>query len=129
MALTEVGFRKFDAEPVALTSLEVGESVAGYCVGTIKSMHNNGADNLIFRDKETGETFVVYTAGNVRYQIQDGAIAMGIYTVITRLEDKMVKGKNSSQFQTQQDADEINPWGENPRKDFNATKTEDKRLS
>lgn len=110
MALKKVGFQKFDLDPVALTGLDEGESVTGYLTGTMKSAHVNGADNMIFRNKDTGESFAVYTAGNVRYLLSDGAIAVGAYTQITRIADKMVKGKNSSQYEVQQDTDDKNPW-------------------
>jgi len=110
MALKKIGFKKFDREPVKLTALAVGDKVTGYFVGTMKSAHEGGADNMIFRDKDTGEQFIVYTAGNVKYDLKDQKFTIGWYTEITRIEDKMVKGKKFSQFTSAQDDEDTNPW-------------------
>ncbi len=110
MALKEVKIREYDKEPVALTALEIGEAVDGYFVETAKSIHANGGDNLVFRDKETGETFPVYSAGNIRALLQGDDYKFGAYTVITRIDDKMVNGRKSTQYKMQQDADDMNPW-------------------
>jgi hypothetical protein len=114
MALKPIGVGSFDGEPVALTSLAIGEAVEGYCVGHMKSKHENGGDNLIFTDKVTGDKFAVYTAGNVKYQIRDNEIEYGYFTRITRLDDKMIKGKKSTQYRTEQDSDDKAPgWKPN----------------
>lgn len=129
MALKKVGYQKFDLDPVALTGLEIGETVSGYFTGTMKSVHANGADNMIFRDKDTGESFAVYTAGNVRYLLQDGAVELGFYTEITRIDDKMVKGKKSSQYDVQQDSEDKNPWEDGGAADISKSNGADKSAS
>lgn len=96
---------KSTAEPVKLTSLAVGESVTGFVLSFVPSKQNPDVSNIFMKSEDGADTFYVYTAGNVKYMIADGKIEKGILTKIVRLEDAMVKGKKSSQFDVLQDAD------------------------
>lgn len=85
------------------TKMEIGEEVFGYVVDFPSGQYGT---NLLMEDKE-GNTFVFGTSGNLRYLVQDGLIKAGLYTRITRLADKKVKGKVSSQFDVAQDSDDV----------------------
>lgn len=84
--------------------LEVGGEIIGYVTGFEPSLQNPEKMNLIMRGTD-GNTFRLYTAGNIKYMIKDGKIQTGLLTKIVRLEDKNVKGKLSSQFDVLQDPD------------------------
>jgi len=86
--------------------MQIGEELIGYVIGTEPSLQNADVKNLIMR-KLTGETVRVYTAGNLRYIVADGKVKEGMLTKITRIADKMVKGKNSSQFNVEQDDEQL----------------------
>lgn len=88
-----------------LTDLEVGESVTGYLIGIDESTKIEGALNI--RLRVNGKTVSYSVAGNVKYMIRDGELALGQNTRITRLEDTKVKGKKSSKFDVEQDASDV----------------------
>lgn len=92
-------------EAVALTKIKQGESVIGYVTGFAVSKHNVDAYNMIFTSEDKKDTFFVYSGGNIRFLINDGKIQPGLLTKVTRIADKMVQGKKSSQFTVEQDAD------------------------
>lgn len=85
--------------------LEVGGEIIGYVTGFEPSLQNPENMNLLMRGTD-GNTFRVYTAGNIKYMIKDGKIQTGILTKIVRLNDKNVKGKMSSQFDVLQDPEQ-----------------------
>lgn len=87
-----------------LTDLAVGESVTGYLLGIDTSTKIEGAQNL--RLKVDGATISYSVAGNIKYMIRDGELALGQNTRITRLEDHKVKGKKASKFSVEQDAED-----------------------
>jgi hypothetical protein len=88
-----------------LTELKVGESVTGYLLGIDTSTKIEGAQNL--RLRIDGTVFSYSAAGNVKYMIRDGELQFGQNTRITRLEDRKVKGKSSSNFKVEQDPDDV----------------------
>lgn len=87
-----------------LTDLEVGGSITGYFLGTRVSTQIEGAVSLLMLID--GERFAVSAAGNVKYMLQDGKLYPGQNTRITRVDDKKVKGKKSTQFTVEQDAED-----------------------
>ncbi len=99
------GGGKATSEAVKLTGLEVGGSVTGYVLSFVPSLQNPDNQNIFMRSEDGEHTFYVYTAGNMKYLINDGKIEKGLLTKIVRLEDKMVKGKKSSQFEVLQDSE------------------------
>ncbi len=100
MALVEVSkssFKKFNA-------LAVGESITGYFLETSPSSFENGV-NMVFQIN--GEKTTLPAVGNLKYVIKDRKMTPGLLTVVTREEDKKVKGgKTSTQFKVQQDPDD-----------------------
>lgn len=90
---------------ISATKMAIGSSVEGYVTGFEPSLQNPENMNLMLKVAD-GTTVRFYTAGNLKYMIKDGKIATDILTRITRTEDKNVKGKNSSQFTVEQDADQ-----------------------
>ena len=85
--------------------MEVGASVEGFVVGFEPSLQNPENMNMLLKVSD-GTTVRFYTAGNLKYMIKDNKIQQDILTRITRTEDKNVKGKNSSQFTVEQDAEQ-----------------------
>ena len=100
------GGGKATSEAVKLTSLDIGASVTGYVLSFVPSLQNPDNQNIFMRSEDGEHTFYVYTAGNMKYLINDGKIEKGLLTKITRLENKNVKGKTSSQFEVLQDPDQ-----------------------
>lgn len=93
-----------NGEARKLTALKSGEAVIGYVVGFRDQKENPDFKNLIMRSQDGKDTFMVYTAGNVKYKINDGAIVAGLLTRITRLDDrKMKNGKMTSHYEIEQD--------------------------
>lgn len=88
-----------------LTDLKEGESLIGYMLGVEKSTKIEGGVNL--RMRVDGKATVVNTAGNVKYMALDGKLALGQNTKITRVADRKVKGKKSSSYSVEQDADDV----------------------
>ncbi len=96
------------------TALEIGESLEGYLLRLNE-----------YTDKETGEVnrnFVlliddkrirIYPSGNIKYMLQDGKLDVGMNTRITRVEDKMVGGKDgkrkmkATDFLVEQDDEDV----------------------
>lgn len=90
---------------IAGTKMTIGSSVEGYVVGTEPSLQNPENSNLLLKVAD-GTTIRFYTAGNLKYLIRDGKVATGLLTRITRIDDKNVKGKMSSQFTVEQDPEQ-----------------------
>lgn len=88
-----------------LTDLKVGEQLLGYVVNITDSTKIEGQKNLHMMID--GQEVLVSPAGNVRYMLKDNKIAMGLLTRITRIADKMVVGKKSTQFEVEQDRQSI----------------------
>lgn len=101
MAFQNVNQGKF----VQGTAMKEGEVYEGYVLGFQKSQQYE-AINVIMQNAETGDRELFFTAGNLKYIVQDGKLITGQLTRITRLADKSVKGKKSSQFLVEQDADD-----------------------
>lgn len=101
MAFQDVNNRNSADRTQKATDLKVGESILGY-VTDIRDGKIEGSKNLFLKGKD-GSSVLFFTAGNLKYMIKDNKIAVGSYTRITRLEDKSVKGKKSSQFKVEQD--------------------------
>jgi hypothetical protein len=97
---------KATGEPVKLTSMKQGDSITGFVLSFVDSLQNPDNKNIFMRSEDGSSTFYVYTAGNVKYLINDGKISEGLLTKITRIADKDVKGKKSSQFEVLQDPDQ-----------------------
>ncbi len=93
-------------DPVKLSQIDVGSSVTGYVVRFVPSKHNPENMNILLQAEDSSDTFYVYTSGNMKYLIGDGKIREGLLTKITRLADKNVKGKTSTQFQVLQDPEQ-----------------------
>jgi hypothetical protein len=103
-------------EAKKLTGLKEGESITGYVIRFEESMQSKTAReedptrepefNVIMQDQETGGTFLVYSAGNIKYIIKDRKMKVGLLTKITRIADKLVgkkMKKMSSQYKVEQD--------------------------
>jgi hypothetical protein len=112
-----MAFQNVNTTPATkLTSLEVGQSIIGFIVDFPPSTKQEGQTNItMVLDAELNDGFqvfakgarvLIYTAGNIRYLIKDGKIVKGQLTRITRIEDKVVKGKKSSQYTVEQDAEQ-----------------------
>ena len=97
---------KATSEAVKLTGLKHGESVTGFIIGLVPSLQNPDVMNIFMRSEDGSQSFYVYTAGNVKYMIADGKLEIGLLTKITRLADKDIKGKKSSQFEVLQDPEQ-----------------------
>ena len=97
------------------TGLKVGETLKGWVIRfeessqskeTRKDDPSAAPVSNILMVGEDGEQFLFFTAGNIKYLINDGKIAEGLYTEITRVEDRLVgkkMKKMSSYFDVQQD--------------------------
>lgn len=112
MALKSVsgGTRNFITpdESVASTSLETGGSLEGFLIQIDSYVDKDGLTKTpLFFKKEDGKIMRVYPSGNIRYAIEDGKLTIGQFTRITRVEDKKVKGKVSSQFEILQDDENV----------------------
>ena len=90
-----------------LTELAEGESLTGYFLGSKASTSIEGAVSLIMLIGD--EKFFVSAAGNVKYMLADGKLTAGQNTRITRIEDRKVKGKKSTQFTVEQDPEDTVP--------------------
>ena len=85
------------------TDLAVGEVLEGYAVRIEESRKHEGTFNLVMQDPETGSQFLLFGAGNIKYALRDGNVAIGLRTRITREEDTKIKGMKSSSFKIEQD--------------------------
>lgn len=88
---------------VKATQIDVGSSFQGKFVRlepNAKYGEETGAKDLIMED-ESGSEFRVFTGGSLKYAIAEGKFEAGRTYKITRLENKTVKGKPSTQFQIQ----------------------------
>ena len=91
------------SKTVKTTGLKVGEAITGYVTGFSRNEELD-TTNILMKD-ENGGDFIVFPSGNLRYVIKDNKLEVGQLTRITRTEDRMVKGKKSSQFMVEQDPD------------------------
>ncbi len=90
-------------DPVKLTELKVGGVVQGYPISFRESQKYPGTFSILMQD-EAGDRFYVNTAGNVKYDVKDGRIKLGLLTQITRREDRIMKNKKpTSHFEVLQD--------------------------
>ena len=95
--ISKSSFKKFN-------NLAVGESITGYFLETAPSSFENGV-NIVMQIE--GEKTTLPAVGNLKYVIKDRKMTPGLLTVVTREEDKKVKGgKTSTQFKVQQDPDD-----------------------
>ena len=97
MALQNVNEVKF----TKVTELEVGGQLSGYLLD-VKDSSYEGRFNLIM--EIDGKPATVPAVGNLHYLVADKKLTPGLFTVITREEDKKVKGgKKATQVMVQQD--------------------------
>ncbi len=101
MAFQDVNSKTSADRTQKATDLKVGEAILGYVTNIVDS--KLGGKNIVLKGKD-GSTTLFFTAGNLRYMLQDNKVAVGQYTRITRIESKQVKGKTSSQYKVEQDA-------------------------
>lgn len=85
-----------------LTGLNEGDQLIGYVTGFSDSTIVEGQKNI--QMVIDGESALVAPAGNVKYLITDGKLQVGLKTRITRIADKMIKGKKATQYTVEQDA-------------------------
>lgn len=85
---------------VVAAKLDVGGNFQGKLLDITTNRKYENNKDLVMED-EQGKQFIVFTSGSLRYAIQDGKFEVGRTYRVTRLENKMVKGKSSSQFQIQ----------------------------
>ncbi len=89
-----------------LTELQIGDVLEGYVRGFPVSKHGANISLKLTQDYgefTTGQEILIFPAGNVRYMLIENEVVAGQLTRITRVADKNVKGKNSSQFAVEQD--------------------------
>lgn len=111
MALKSVvgGSKRFITpdETITATGMNQGENFDGYLIlvdtytaqdGTIKTPMYFSVGEKVIR---------LYPAGNLKYAIQDGKFKLGQLTRITRIEDKIVKGRKSTNFEILQDDEDV----------------------
>lgn len=91
---------------VALAQMEVGASLTGHVIGFEQSVKYKDKTNIIIKEATTGERLSLSTAGNVNYMLKDGKIKAGLNTRFTRIEDKVIKGKKSTQYTVEQDPED-----------------------
>lgn len=87
---------------VMATKLDIGGSFEGKLLEIVDNAKYaaQGSKDLIMEDAK-GNEFRVFTGGSLKYAIQDGKFEVGRTYKVTRLENKTVKGKSSTQFQIQ----------------------------
>jgi hypothetical protein len=89
-----------DNNVVITSKLAIGSSIQGKLLGLEANRNYPTNKNLILADAE-GKTTTVLTSGSLNYAIKDGKFEVGRTYKITRLENKTIKGKSSTQFQIQ----------------------------
>ena len=83
------------------TDMAVGDYFEGYVIGLPETNGDFGEQtNVLMQDAETEETFLVYTAGSLKYDARDGRIKLGLKTKITRLADEKRKSKAGKSYTT-----------------------------
>jgi hypothetical protein len=89
---------------IKAAKMEVGAFVEGYLKQIEESQQYPGQYSFIMVNKETSELFRLSGAGNLKYLVADGLVQEGIFTRITRLEDRKNKrGMTVSNFELAQD--------------------------
>ncbi len=102
MALKEVTTGNF----FKLNGMDKGATFKCYPIRVVDVViDNRPSKNLIVVNAETSEEQTVGTPGNLKYLVNDGKIQLGIYTEITRIEDKKYGKLTGSQFTVAQDMD------------------------
>lgn len=98
----ESEYEDITSNVVAATKLAIGGNFQGKLLDIVDNVRykDQGAKDLIMEDEE-GKEFRVFTGGSLKYAIQDGKFEVGRTYRVTRLENKTVKGKSSTQFQIQ----------------------------
>lgn len=104
MAFKNVNSRS-EGEIVKTTELKVGESLTGYVTAVNSYTYEGQQLHSLSMVKEDGTKITLRPSGNLRYMIADGKVKEGLLTRITRTADKKVKGKNSTQFEVEQDSE------------------------
>ena len=108
MALKSVSGSSGVSSTVKAAKMEVGTSVSGYLKKIEESQQYPGQFSLILVDKESGKTFRLSGAGNIKYIVADGLLTEGLFTQVTRLPDaKTKKGLMSSKFDIAQDDEDV----------------------
>lgn len=81
--------------------IPVGGELVAYMVGVKETQGKFGEQtNLVMQDPESGEQFMLYTAGTLAYAAKDGRIKAGLLTKIVRKGDERRKAKNNSSYTT-----------------------------
>lgn len=89
-----------DTNVVITSKLAIGASIQGKLLGMEANRNYPTNKNLILAGAD-GKTTTVLTSGSLNYAIKDGKFEVGRTYKITRLENKTIKGKSSTQFQIQ----------------------------
>ena len=130
---TQVGVNEFGRK---LAEMEVGESVSGYLVSTFvpKAVAEEGRNDkaIVLRDKTTGKNVFYYTAGTLKYDVNDDALALNQFTVITATGKQARKAKNGkayklSTFEVQQDDEDVYSPDDSPA--FKALEAEEAKAT
>lgn len=85
---------------VSASKIAIGATIEGKLLALEQNRTYPDNKNLVLENTD-GEKFTVFTSGNLNYAIKDGKFEVGRSYVITRKENKMIKGKSSTQFQIQ----------------------------
>lgn len=98
----ESDYEDITSNVVMATKLDIGGSFQGKLLEIVDNAKYaaQGAKDLIMED-EDGKEFRVFTGGSLKYAIKEGKFEVGRTYKVTRLENKTVKGKSSTQFQIQ----------------------------
>jgi hypothetical protein len=100
MALKEVATGNF----FKLNGMTQGQTYKCYPVKVVDvTIEGRPSKNIVVVNAETGDEQTIGTPGNLKYLVNDGKIDMGVYTEITRIEDKKYGKLNGSQFTVAQD--------------------------
>lgn len=104
MAFKDISAANSVSRYIKATEMEVGSSITGQ-IQAIRPSKNIEGQFTIYMTLDSGENVGFNPAGNIKYLLQDGKIKEGYLTRITRLNDKKVKSKVSTQFRVEQDTD------------------------
>lgn len=102
MALRDVSEGNF----FKLNGMKQGETYKCYTVREVDvEFDGRASKNVIVVNAETNEEQTIGTPGNLKYLVKNGKLEMGVYTEITRIEDKKYGKLTGSQFTVAQDSD------------------------
>jgi len=100
MALQEVTAGNF----FKLNDMKIGQTFKCYPIKVVDvTVQGRPAKNILVVNAETNEKITVGTPGNIKYLVNDGKLEMGVYTEITRGEDKKYGALKGSSFKVAQD--------------------------